>query len=75
MRVRPGTRLGRYEVVSHLATVEWAKCIDTSTGARALDFGLAKVRSGVVKGAAAFRDTVPLDVSQPGTLILRRRGS
>ena len=41
----------------------------TSTGAKVLDFGLAKVRSGVVKGAAAFRDTVPLDVSQPGTLI------
>ena len=41
----------------------------TSTGATVLDFGLAKVRSGAVKGAAAFRDTVPLDVSQPGALI------
>ena len=41
----------------------------TATGAKVLDFGLAKMRSGVAQGAAAFHETLPLDVSQPGALI------
>ena len=41
----------------------------TSTGAKVLDFGLAKVRSSVVQGTPPLHDTVPLDASQPGALI------
>ncbi len=43
----------------------------TPTGARVLDFGLAKLRPAVAaaSGAAALGDTVPLDGTQAGTVV------
>ena len=41
----------------------------TSTGAKVVDFGLAKLRGGVVPGGAELHDTVPIDVSRPGAII------
>ena len=43
----------------------------TPTGARVLDFGLAKLRPAVAaaSGAAALGDTVPLDGTQTGTVV------